>query len=49
MHVRDYTDTLKKIREIVYTPTKDTPYRTAERHFQADFDAIRKLIDEALS
>lgn len=39
---------LNEIWNIVHTPTRDTKYRTAEQHFQADFDAIRKIISTAL-
>lgn len=35
--------TLNRINEIVHVPTKETAHRAAERHFQADFDTIRKL------
>jgi hypothetical protein len=35
---------LQRIRDIVYTPTKATNHKSAERHFMADFDAIRALV-----
>lgn len=35
---------LRLIWDIVHTPTKATSHKSAERHFGADFDAIRKLI-----
>lgn len=41
-------EALMKIRAIVHTPTSKTAYKTAQDHYQADFDAIRKLCDEAL-
>ena len=37
---------LTKIWHIVHTPTKKTSHRTAQDHFQADFDAIRKIIED---
>ena len=37
---------LQLIRDIVHTPTKATSHKSAERHFMADFDAIRNLIAE---
>lgn len=36
-------DALESIWKIVHTPTKDTRHRSASDHFQADFDAIRKI------
>lgn len=39
-------DALDAIWKIVHTPTRDTPHRKAQDHFQADFDAIRKIILE---
>lgn len=35
---------LHKIWQIVHTPSKATSHRTAQDHFMADFDAIRKII-----
>ena len=35
--------TLNRINEIVHVPTKATSFRSADNHYQADFDAIRKL------
>lgn len=35
---------LHKIWQIVHTPTNETRHRSAADHFQADFDAIRKII-----
>lgn len=35
---------LDAIWKIVHTPTKLTRHRTADDHFQADFDSIRKII-----
>ena len=43
------TDALDRIWDIVHTPTKATNHRSAERHFMADFDAIRQIIKEARS
>jgi hypothetical protein len=40
-------DALQRIWDIVHTPTKSTSHRSAERHFMADFDAIRQIIKEA--
>lgn len=34
---------LGEINHLVRIPTSETNHRTAERHFQADFDKIRKL------
>jgi hypothetical protein len=44
-----FQEALRKIRKIVHTPTRDTPYRHANDHFQADFDAIRKIVDAVLA
>lgn len=37
-------DALTAIWKIVHTPTKDTRHRSADDHFQADFDSVRKII-----
>lgn len=37
---------LEQIHKIVYTPTSKTKHRTAQDHYQADFDAIRKICEE---
>lgn len=37
-------EALLQIWKIVHTPTKDTRHRSADDHYQADFDAIRKII-----
>lgn len=34
---------LCEINRIVHIPTKDTMFRSADRHFQSDFDAIRRM------
>lgn len=34
---------IQEIARIVHVPTKNTAHRTADRHYQADFDAIRKI------
>jgi hypothetical protein len=39
-----YEGLLREIGEIVRTPTKATRHRTAQDHYQADFDAIRKIV-----
>src|SRR5882724_8975462 len=39
-------EALERIWDIVHTPTKATIHRSAERHFMADFDAIRKIIKD---
>lgn len=44
-----YEGLLREIGEIVRTPTSATPYRTARDHFQADFDAIRKIVSIGLT
>lgn len=36
-------EALQEIDRIVHTPTKETGFRSADRHYQSDFDAIRKL------
>lgn len=36
------------IGDIVRTPTKATAYKSAQDHFQGDFDAIRKIVSAAL-
>lgn len=35
---------LEKIWDIVHTPSKKTPHKSAGDHFQADFDEIRNTI-----
>jgi hypothetical protein len=40
----DAVKALNAIWKIVHTPTKDTRHRSADDHFQADFDSIRKII-----
>lgn len=35
---------LREIHEIVHTPTKATKHKSANDHFQADFDAIRRVV-----
>lgn len=40
-------DALQRIWDIVHTPTKSTSHRSADRHFMADFDAIRQIIKDA--
>ena len=42
-----YWKALEDIRKIVHTPTSKTSYRTAQDHYAADFDDIRKIIDAA--
>jgi len=37
---------LQRIWDIVHTPTNATNHRSAERHFMADFDAIRQIIKD---
>lgn len=37
---------LTKIWHIVHVPTKKTNHRGAVDHYQADFDAIRKIIED---
>jgi hypothetical protein len=37
-------EALRAIWKIVHTPTKETRHRSAPDHYQADFDAIRKII-----
>jgi hypothetical protein len=37
---------LHKIWQIVHTPTSKTSHRAAQDHYQSDFDAIRKIIEE---
>ncbi len=44
-----YWKALDDIWKIVHTPTKKTNHRSAEDHFQADFDAIRRIIANALA
>jgi hypothetical protein len=39
-----YEGLLREIGDIVRTPTKATAYRTANDHYQADFDMIRKIV-----
>jgi hypothetical protein len=41
------TEALDEIWRIVHVPTSKTSYRTASDHFQADFDRIRKIIEDA--
>jgi regulator of replication initiation timing len=41
-------EALVLIRDVVHTPTKATTHKTAERHFMADFDQIRRIIESAL-
>src|SRR5882757_4724788 len=41
------SDALDRICDVVHTPTKATNHRAAERHFMADFDAIRQIIKDA--
>jgi len=36
-------EAIRVINRIVRTPTKSTPYKSAQAHFHADFEAIRKL------
>jgi hypothetical protein len=43
-----YQGLLREIGEIVRTPTKATPHRRAEDHFQSDFDAIRRIVATGL-
>lgn len=35
---------LHSIWQIVHVPTSKTGHRTADAHYQADFDRIRKII-----
>lgn len=44
-----YWKALDSIWKVVHTPTKHTNHRTAADHYQADFDAIRKIVGSALS
>lgn len=44
-----YQGLLREIGEIVRTPTKATRHKTAQDHFQADFDAIRKIVAVGLT
>lgn len=44
-----YEGLLREIGEIVRVPTKATRHRTAKDHFQADFDAIRKIVSVGLT
>jgi hypothetical protein len=44
-----YEGLLREIGEIVRTPTKKTRHRTAKDHFQADFDAIRRIVAVGLT
>jgi hypothetical protein len=44
-----YEGLLREIGEIVRTPTKATRHRTAQDHYQADFDAIRKIVATGLT
>lgn len=44
-----YEGLLREIGEIVRTPTKATRHRTANDHFQSDFDAIRKIVATGLT
>lgn len=44
-----YEGLLREIGEIVRVPTKATRHRTAQDHFQADFDAIRKIVAVGLT
>jgi hypothetical protein len=44
-----YQGLLREIGDIVRIPTKATPYRSARDHFQADFDAIRKIVATGLT
>lgn len=37
-------EALRAIWKIVHTPTKKTRHHSAQDHYQADFDAIRKII-----
>lgn len=37
-------EALRQIWKIVHTPTRETSYKRATDHYQADFDAIRKII-----
>lgn len=39
-----YEGLLREIDKIVRTPSSKTPHRTARDHFQADFEAIRKIV-----
>lgn len=43
-----YCFALRKIQKLVHTPTKSR-YRSADQHFQADFDAIRRICTSALT
>ena len=39
-----YHEALEAIWKIVHTRTRDTKHRTAQDHFMADFDNIRRVI-----
>jgi len=44
-----YEGLLREIGKIVHTPTKATRHRTPQDHYQADFDAIRKIVAVGLT
>jgi hypothetical protein len=47
--LRYYEGLLREIGEIVRTPTSATAHRRAQDHYQADFDAIRKIVAVGLN
>lgn len=44
----DLLDALSEIEKIVHRPTSKTSHRSADDHYQADFDAIRRICADTL-